>query len=224
MKKSFAPNVSPQSYFDAMVQSRGYCTKRYATLTSSYSNEPTELQLASYDKHLIDRVRYDRVDEFSSILAQGISPNPVNGYGESILHLICQRGSVKFLRLLIEHGCDVQVADRFGRTAVHEACFSSKPNFKLVEMLLRIEPRMMTLTDCRGATPLSYVSKSHWAAWLQFLESVKEDFWPFRDVKNHGPQDPPERVLHPSNSRPVVDPPNAPSLDLARKIASGMAT
>lgn len=207
-----------------MIQSRGYCTKRYATLPSSYSNEPTELQLASYDKHLIDLVRDDRVDEFSTILAQGISPNPVNSCGESILHLICRRGSDKFLRLLTEHGCDVQAVDRFGRTAVHEACFANKPNFKLVEMILQHEPRMMTLTDCRGATPLSYVSKSHWAVWLQFLESVKEEFWPIRDSKNHGPPDPPERVLHPSNSRPVADPPNAPSLDLARKIASGLAT
>jgi hypothetical protein len=206
-----------------MIQSRGYSTKRYSTLDTAYFNEPTELQRASYDKHLLALVREDNIHEFCALFARGLSPNPVEDCGESLLHTICRSGAQDFLLVLVEFGCDLQAVDRFGRTAVHEVCFSKKPNFGIVKILLETDPRMMVLTDCRGATPLSYVPKNRWAAWLQFLESVKDEYWPLRDAKHSEPQGPPERALAPCNSRPVANPHIPISLEEARNMASGSA-
>lgn len=204
-----------------MIKSRGYSTQRYPTLKSGYSNNPTPLQQASYDVHLMDLVRSHELDEFQKLLDCGLSPNPMNGFGESLVHAICRRGSYEFLSVLVDAGCDLQVSDNLGRTPLHEACWSAKPNFRLVERILFADPRMMLLTDCRGATPLSYVAKKNWPAWLQFLESVKDDYWPVRDAGRLGAEGPPPLICVAPGSRPMPDPARAPTLDMAHKLASG---
>ena len=74
------------------------------------------------------------------------------------------------------------------------------------------------MADVRGSLPLSYVHKKHWAAWVQFLDAEKDRYWP----KNaNGMTQPPPLALEPSNSRPMLDPENACSLELAKMVASG---
>jgi hypothetical protein len=217
-----APSLSPQVYFDALIRSRGYSTRKYSCLQTAYSNEPTELQQKSYSIHLINLVREENVYDFERIICAGLSPNPCNQYGESLVHMVCRRGAAAFLKVLLENGCDVQVSDDMGRTPAHDACWAAKPCFGVVRMILERDPLMFQLTDCRGATPLTYVPKKDWAAWLQFLEYVKDDFWPQRDLKRDGEQQPPALTLVPPNSRPVPDPSNALSPSVAALVASGV--
>jgi hypothetical protein len=180
------------------------------------------LQKASYSVHLVNLVRQDNVHDFERIIQAGVSPNPCNPYGESLVHMVCRRGAAPFLRVLLENGCDFRVSDDMGRTPAHDACWSSRPCFDVVRMILQQDPFLFQLTDCRGSTPLQYVPKKDWAAWLQFLECVKEEYWPQRNGKLSGDQPLSELALQPPNSRPLPDPMNALPERVASLISSGV--
>lgn len=127
------PTLSPQAYLDAMIRSRGYSTSRFKTLQTAYYNKPTSLQQASYDINLIELVRQGEVAKFRELMSAGISPNPCNQYGESLVHMICRRGAKEFLEILIENGCSLQVADDYGRTPLHDVskqCSHTVDNFQ----------------------------------------------------------------------------------------------
>lgn len=219
-QSSSVPSFSPQQYLDAMISSRGYCVKTFATLEFAYHNKPTPLQLASYGVYLLDLVKSADADGLRSALASGLSRNPCNVYGESTLHRICRLGDTKLLTVMLDAGCDVQIADDYGRTPLHDACWAAKPAFDVVEMLMERDSRLFYMADCRGALPLSYVRKEHWALWLQFLESKKDAFWP----RGGGDPSPPPLTLHKPNTRPVPLPESPLTLELARMVANGRMT
>ena len=78
------------------------------------------------------------------------------------------------------------------------------------------------MTDARGAEPLTYVRREHWAAWIEFLESVKNEYWP---KVGAAPQAPPPLTQQEANTRLIADPPHPKaSTELARLIASGKMT
>ena len=219
-QSSSVPSLSPQQYLDAMIGSRGYCVTTFATLEFAYHNKPTPLQIASYGVYMIDLVNSGDADGLRSALASGISKNPCNVYGESILHKICRLGDMKLLTVMLDAGCDVQIADDYGRTPLHDACWAATPAFDVVETLMERDIRLFHMSDCRGALPLSYVRKEHWALWLQFLESKKEVFWP----RGGGDPLPPALTLHKPNTRPAPLPKSPLTLELARMVANGRMT
>jgi len=204
-----------------MIRSRGYSTSRFKTLQTAYYNKPTALQQASYDIHLIELVRQGDIATFRELVGSGISPNPCNSFGESLVHMICRRGALEFLQVLIDSGCSLQVADDYGRTPLHDACWAARPCFEVVDMILKSDRRLLHLTDCRGAVPLSYVRKDHWGAWLEFLESKKDVYWPQRNTRVDGEEGAPELANFEPNSRPLVNPANALPAELAAMVASG---
>lgn len=203
------------------MRSRGYSTTRFKSLQTAYFNKPTPLQIASYDLNLIQLLRQQDMPEFDRIFRSGISPNPCNKHGESLLHNVCRRGETRFLTAMLRAGCQVQVTDDFGRTPLHDACWAATPHFDVVELLLERDPYLVQLADCRGSTPLAYVPKKDWALWLQFLESRKDEYWPKRDILREGKSPPLERTLWPPHSRPLPDPPHALPVDVAAQVASG---
>jgi len=202
-----------------MIHSRGYSDTCHKTLETAYYNKPTALQMASYRVYLTELVRDHKVETFRDIMQSGISLNPCNSRGESLLHTICRRGNVELLRVLLELGCSLQVSDDYGRTPLHDACWSVHPRFDVIELILQQDRHLLHLADCRGATPLSYVRKENWAAFLTFLGSQKDILWPPRGKKT--PEAPPELVVLPPNSRPYPDPDNALPTDCAVLVASG---
>ncbi len=114
--------------------------------------------------------------------------------------MICRRADFELLKLFVEYGCSLQVCDDFGRTPLHDACWTSKPNFEIIDMILTKDRRLMNIVDCRGSSPLSYVKREHWNDWVQFFERVKEKFWSYRDIKAVGEEPPPELVGKMPNS------------------------
>jgi len=225
------PTLSPQQYLDAQCRSRGYSTERYCTLKTAYHNRPTPLQIASYDAYLISLVKRGQVDAVRAMFGAGISPNPCNQYGESLLHTICRLGHAELLNVVLEAGADLEVADDYGRTPLHDACWGAEPNFACVRAILNAasparHARLFFLTDARGAEPLTYVRREHWAAWIEFLESVKNEYWPKTTVDGDtaAKAAAPALVQQPPNSRPVKDPANALTVELARMLVSGKMT
>ena len=213
------PTLSPQQYLDAMIRTRGYSAATYSTLSSAYHNKPTPYQLASYGVYTIDLIRKSDVDGLKEALDLGLSPNACNAHGESILHNICRRCDVNVLNVLLEAGCEVQVSDDNGRTPLHDACWAPEPNFPMVEKLLELDIRLLYMADSHGHLPLSYTRQDHWSEWLQFLQSKKDVYWP-RNSSMDCTGAPTLTTMEP-NSKPIPDPENALSIQIAFMFAGG---
>ena len=110
-----------------MIKARGYCTRNFCSLEGGYYCKPTPLQKASYGLRVVQAVRASNEALLGKLLRCGLSPNPCNDFGESIVHMACRRGDSKLLRVLVQAGCCLQVTDDFGRTPLHDACWASKP-------------------------------------------------------------------------------------------------
>jgi hypothetical protein len=223
-QKLSQPSVSPQEFLDDMLCSRGYSCERYESLKSAYFNKPTPLQKASYQTNLVRMLQSrdpSTTEALRQVLSSGISSNPCNAFSESLVHIVCRRGRHDLLQLFFEAGCSLQCADDYGRTPLHDACWTAKPSFPTVELLLQQDSRLLYIKDARGALPLHYVHKDHWPAWISFLESRKDNFWKPRSVSLYGEQGPPALVLQAPNLRPLPDPNNALSPDLACLVAAG---
>lgn len=192
--------VTLQSYFDNLLKSRGYSTSNYCSLENGYSSKPSQLQMASHGLKVIQGVRKSDAALLKRLLDAGLSPNPCNKFGESIIHMICRRGDLELLKLFLKYGTCLQVCDDFGRTPLHDACWTSKPNFEIIDIILTKDRRLMNIVDCRGSSPLSYVKREHWNDWVQFFDRVKDKFWSCRDVKSVGEEPPPELVGKAPNS------------------------
>jgi hypothetical protein len=206
---------------DAMVRSQGYSIRRFKTLQSAYYNKPSPLQLASYELYMIDVVKAFDHETLASAMEAGLSPNPCNAYAESLVHMVSRRGDAKGLQILIDNGCNLQVADDYGRTPLHDCCWAADPAFEVADLILAVDPRLFYMTDLRGAVPLSYVRKEHWPAWIEYLESKKDILWPKRKLKIDGEEEAPALTLLDANSHPLMDPENALSVKLATMVASG---
>jgi hypothetical protein len=217
----FPPLQSPQEFLDSALEARGYSTKCFTTTNSGYRNAPTPLQLASYDVHILKLVIINK-DQHAllDILTCGISPNACNKYGESLLHRVCKFGQDKLLQVFLECDADIQISDGAGRTPMHEVCRRPRPSFKTFELLLQQDARLLHMQDASGATPLSFVRVDQYGAWNAFLESILDTYWKPRDA-SVGPQGPPPLALVKSNSRPVPDPDNTLSLELAALVSGG---
>jgi ankyrin repeat protein len=209
------------------MKQRGYSTKRYSTLKTAYHNKPTALQKASYDLHLIGIIKASESEDLNEILKAGISPNPCNTYGESLVHMVCRRGDYKLLQVFIQNGCDIQVADDYGRTPLHDACWAAEPAFDTVTMLLEQDSTLLQMTDCRGFLPLSYVRKDHWPAWVQYFDTKKDLYFPnllstvLEQSMHSTVSTVCEFVDQSPDTRPLQDPTHALPLDLANMVASG---
>jgi Ankyrin repeats (3 copies) len=182
-----------------LIRSRGYSTQRYSALESGYYYKPSAFQKASYDLYLVRLVQQNRQTEIRQIFECGISPNPCNNSGESLLHTICHSGNASILQVMLDAQSDPTVVDEYGRTPLHHACQSTKKNiFPVIELLLRSgggyqqrmddsscmnrmmvpDPTLFYLTDCRGSLPLQYVARNQWGIWIQWLEAHKDIYWP----------------------------------------------
>lgn len=208
---------SPQAFLDRMISACGYCTKIFSSLEGGYYCKPTPLQKASYGIQTVQAVRSSDAALLTKLLQCGLSPNPCNAFGESIVHMACRRGDFGILQVLVNAGCSLQVTDDFGRTPLHDACWTAEPNFDIVKTILHADERLFHIVDCRGSSPLSYVKKDHWGKWIAFFQQVAPTFWPPRQDE----EPPPELVSVPPHSRPIPDPINAAPLSVAEMIASG---
>ena len=162
--------INPQTYFDSILKARGYDTNNYCSLESGYYCKPTDHQKASYGIALVQAVRTGDPKLLASLLRAGLSRNPCNAFGESIVHMVCRRGEMDLLQVLKDAGTSLQVSDDFGRTPLHDACWTAKPNLELMDLLVTKCPEMLLMSDKRGSTPLDYVRRDNWDIWRKFLE------------------------------------------------------
>lgn len=212
--------VSPQDYVDAMIYSLGYSTKRYNTLESAYYNRSTPLQQASFRGHLLNLVKMGQARDLKAHLLAGLSPNPANAYGESLVHKVCRLGRSRLLQVLLEE-CHVNVcvSSEHGRTPLHDACAAN--SIECFELICEKDLRMLYMADHLNMLPLQFVPKTAWMDWILFLDAKKEEYWPAGKFGRGQEEPPPLLTLQQPHSRQARDPPNALPLDIAEQVASG---
>ena len=171
-----AGEESLDAFFDGLLRalSPGSCggagiETRPALQCGHYRRAPTAKMMADYDLDLVAAVRSRHLGRLDALAAGGKTMDACNRFGESVLHAACRRGDDEVVTHLLARGASPLVVDDFGRTPLHDACWTSEPSLAVVTMLLARDPGMIHLADARGATPLAYVRREHFPVWRAFL-------------------------------------------------------
>jgi Ankyrin repeats (3 copies) len=130
--------------------------------------------IEAFQQETISAVRGKSVDTLRAMFQQGKMLQCCNKFGESIVHMACRQSSAQVLEFLIrEAGVTVRVCCDSGRTPLHDACWTSSPDFDIIALLLTECPDFLRVKDKRGFSPLAYVPHAQWNRWGQFLEQNK---------------------------------------------------
>mmetsp|Transcript_9539 Transcript_9539/g.14351 ORF Transcript_9539/g.14351 Transcript_9539/m.14351 type:complete len:222 (-) Transcript_9539:189-854(-) len=167
---------NPYWFLQMLLSSRGFTFSPRSGVTSQYRMSPTQEQRHSYDTKLLIAVRNSDVHMLSELKRSGYSMSACNEHCESILHLACKRSSLETVTFLLENGA-VIMADDCGRTPLHDLCWRGVPNFEIARLLLRIDPRLMFISEKFGATPLEYLPNYVWEQWNNFLMNEWLTYW-----------------------------------------------
>lgn len=177
----FVPSeMHPEEYLHGILHERGYSTQMVPGRDSEFNRPPSPDQVSAYDKPLLNAIIDEDVETLEAMRVAGRNMNACNRFGDSVLHMACRRGRVGSLRFLLQ-ACGPSVllqTDDFGRTVMHDACWTPMPRFDIVSCVLDVDTRLLRILDKRGASPLQYVPRDQWPLWCAFFEARKEVYWP----------------------------------------------
>lgn len=163
--------TSPHDYLLNMTKAK----PRSSLDTDNYFHIVSAKDMEHYTHETIDAVRNCDMDKIRSMHQQGTSFQCSNAFGESLLHMACRHGSFEIVDFFIhEAHVNIQCRDDVGRTPLHDACWSSEPNFQLIELIVSISPSLLLMKDKRGHAPLEYTRREHWSTWISFLDRHKD--------------------------------------------------
>ena len=135
----------------------------------------TPERVAAHCKEMTDAARSVNMKLLKQFLKEGRNLGACNRFGESIVHIMCRRGSLEGLAFLVEKAnVSLMVRDDFGRNPLHDAMWSDKPAFEMVKFILKNSPSLLFAKDKRGSTPIAYIPRPRWAQWTEFLTENKE--------------------------------------------------
>lgn len=176
-KKVLEPG-SPMAYLQSIVSSEK------ATLPGAFT-KPTEDQLAAYDVQVVTAIRNSDIDKLKQLHRDGKPMNACNQFGESLFHMVCRRGHVAMVKFMLScKDVKVDVRDDFGRTPLHDACWTTTPNFEVMEILLNASGiELLLAEDVRGHSPFCYARREHWSMWVDFLSKYNDKL-----TRNHHKQ------------------------------------
>lgn len=109
--------------------------------------------------------------------------NISNPHGDTVLHKVCRYSSHEMLEELLSRGADVSICDESGRTPLHDGFWTAGSlNPEVLKMIMDRAPHLMLATDRFGAVPLKYVAPKLWASACDWLDSVKDIYWPDKSM------------------------------------------
>jgi hypothetical protein len=95
----------------------------------------TELQAQDVNEELIEAVRQGDATRIEALIAKGANVNASWRYGETPLFFACDRGFTQVVKVLLEHGAEVNIKDTFyAMTPVMRAAY--KDHVDIVKILL----------------------------------------------------------------------------------------
>ncbi|CBJ32591.1 conserved unknown protein [Ectocarpus siliculosus] len=177
---SIPEGTHPEDFLHDLLRERGYTTEMVAMKETVYHRPPEPDQVAAYDKAILRAVLDEDEAALERMRAAGRRMDACNRFGDSILHMACRRGRAAALRFLLRAAGSAGVvsSDDFGRTVMHDACWTSSPRFDVASAVLDADTRLLRTLDSRGSSPLQYVPEDQWPLWCAFFESRKEVYWP----------------------------------------------
>ena len=176
-KKDQPPLPSPKETIQELLQSKhhmtvefqkydtvpdGFFVRGYASSTSS--SELTQQLMTAVRDNDMDTIRH--LHEVRQVPMQY-----ANAFQESIIHTVARRGSTPLLQYLMNVAhVSVRVCCDGGRNALHDACWTTTPNFDMITILVQDSPDLLYLCDQRNFTPLDYIPKEAYAIWNTWLQ------------------------------------------------------
>jgi hypothetical protein len=132
--------------------------------------EMTDENLESYTNETINAVRTKDIKTLQEYIVEGKNLQCCNQFGESIISLACRKGLTEVVDFLLNKAnVSIQICDDYGRTPLHDACWTLNPDYKLIEMLISKCSDLLLICDKRGHTPLQYAHKEQYEHWCSFL-------------------------------------------------------
>ena len=90
--------------------------------------------------------------------------------GKTLLHGFCEKGSLSVVRLLVNHGASIELADENGNTPLHYACIGN--HFELARFLLNTCANVFA-TNSSGKTPSEVTTDSSIKILIEMAMSLK---------------------------------------------------
>ena len=150
-------------------------------MVNGYFEEPQQFEIDAYGFEALEAVRKQDIEKLKNFHEEGRPLKCSNRFGESILHLACRKGFTEVVDFLINTAkVPVWVKDDFGRTPLHDACWTIEPNFELMDLLIDAAPDLLLISDARGHTPLAYVRREHCDLWVKYLDGKETALKPRR--------------------------------------------
>ena len=166
--KAATANISPHQFLMDLLRDRGYPTQRISSDQSGYYTDPTPLQLASFGTYMVTAVNNSDTETISKLLDCGLSPNPCNSFGDAIVSLVCKRANASVFQVFLDHGCDLQVCDSFGRTPLHHLAWAGEFSGVMASAILERDRIQVLMEDKQGKCPMECVRRDQWNAWIEF--------------------------------------------------------
>lgn len=163
--------TNPHNLLLSYLREDGYKAymRKSSTLTDFFLELKSE-HIEAYSAELVKAVRDRNIPLLRAIHAEGKTLQCSNRFGESLVHMACRRGYTDVVRFLIkEADVTLRVKDDFGRTPLHDACWSANPNFDLMDLIINHDPDLLLIEDIRGHSPFSYARRDHWEDWKNYL-------------------------------------------------------
>lgn len=168
--------IPPDIFLIKVLQSRGYPCDMIPS-SPQVRKPPSTQQLYDYDSELIAAVRHSDLNKLTKLHTSGKSMSACNKFSESIVHMACRRSDFKIIDFILKNGGSLNIIDDYGRTPLHDACWSTEPRFDVVTLLLDYNVNLLRVCDVRGSTPLNYVRQEHWLEWCAFIFYLREKYW-----------------------------------------------
>ena len=170
-EKTTTSSTKPQDFLRALLNTRGKSLNTVSALDmKDFFVNATEEAIKGYDIEITKATREENVEALRKLHKNGKVLQCANRFGESIVHIACRRGSLKTLQFLLnEANVSCRVCCDYGRTSLHDACWTSVTNFEVISFLLDACPDLLYMKDRRGFTPLDYVRPGEYEIWCDYL-------------------------------------------------------
>ena len=117
--------------------------------------------------------RMNKTSLLSYDLRNGMHPNCQDETTlSSLLHVACRMGSVDCVCLLLQFKADPNIVNKEGKTPLHEACMSNKP--ECLWYLMELENTNIMAMDKEGNTPLHYACRAGASECTRLLLAHKD--------------------------------------------------
>lgn len=180
LRRTAPAGTHPEDFLHEILRERGYTVEMVSMKETEFHRSPEPAQVSAYDKSILNAVLEEDEAALERMRASGRRMDACNRFGDSVLHMACRRGRAGALRYLLRV-CGrggVVLSDDFGRTLMHDACWTATPRFDVASAVLDADTRLLRMLDSRGSSPLQYVPQDQWPLWCAFFESRKEVYWP----------------------------------------------